>query len=117
MSDRINSIIVALENYLREDDCQSIVDAISMIKGVASCKTMKTPNYRVIEITKDLVLLQDIGPWDLYPSITNGVEKVVELVFPLLQGRRLEYIDSEGERDEIVVTPDGEFQEFRFIKR
>ena len=34
MTDRINSLHVTLKNDVRDDDCQHIVNAIQMIKGV-----------------------------------------------------------------------------------
>lgn len=36
MTTRLNGLVVAFENDIREDDAQSIIDAILMIKGVAS---------------------------------------------------------------------------------
>ena len=36
MTDRINTITVVLEKEIREDDCESILNAIRMIKGVLS---------------------------------------------------------------------------------
>ena len=34
MTDRIKGLTVALAQNIREDDCQPIIDAIKMIKGV-----------------------------------------------------------------------------------
>jgi hypothetical protein len=39
MTTRLNGLVVAFENDIREDDAQSIIDAILMIKGVASVTT------------------------------------------------------------------------------
>jgi uncharacterized protein (UPF0264 family) len=39
MTNRIKGLEVALECDIREDDCQQLIDAILMIKGVASVKT------------------------------------------------------------------------------
>ena len=36
MTDRIKGLTVSLTQDIREDDCQRIVDAISMINGVGS---------------------------------------------------------------------------------
>ena len=36
-------------------------------------------------------------------SLTNDMENVVPQIFPILKGRRLEYIDSEGQRDVVEV--------------
>ncbi len=38
MSDRINTITVVLEKPIRDDDCESILTSIQMIKGVLSAK-------------------------------------------------------------------------------
>lgn len=35
MTDRITRLTVVLETDIRKDDCQSIIDAISCIRGVA----------------------------------------------------------------------------------
>lgn len=71
----------------------------------------KTPRYKIIEQTKDYVLIRDIGPWDAHPSVTNGAEDVVAELAPILAGRRLEYFDSEGVRDQLLVK-DGQFAGF-----
>lgn len=55
------------------------------------------------QTSQDCVVIRDIGPWDLYPTITNGAEYVVEGLAETLRGRRLEYYDSEGQRDQILV--------------
>lgn len=34
MTDRIKSLTVVLEKDIREDDCEGIIDAIKMIRGV-----------------------------------------------------------------------------------
>lgn len=34
MTDRINSLFVTLEKDIREDDCQALISAIGMLKGV-----------------------------------------------------------------------------------
>ena len=39
MTDRINGLTVVLTHDIRDDDCQCIIDAILMIKGVLSVKT------------------------------------------------------------------------------
>lgn len=38
MSDRANTITVVLERETRVDDCQEIIEAIEMIRGVLSAK-------------------------------------------------------------------------------
>lgn len=39
MTDRIKSLIVALERDTREDDCEVIINAIRMIRGVSDVGT------------------------------------------------------------------------------
>jgi len=65
--------------------------------------------------TKEMVLIKDIGPWDTHPTVTNDAERVVEYLAPMLNGRRLECIDSEGDRDELVVK-DGKFAGFAPVR-
>lgn len=59
------------------------------------------------------LVLRDLGPWDEHLTITNDVEGVVARVAEILGSRRLFYIDSSGELDEIVVEA-GAFASFRF---
>lgn len=60
-------------------------------------------SYEIIEDTEDYILIKDLGPWDQYMTITNAAEEVVAELAPTLAGRRLEYIDSEGRRDQLLV--------------
>lgn len=64
---------------------------------------MKDSNYEIVESTDELVLLRDLGPWDTYSTVTNNAEQVVDELAPMLRGRRLEYLDSEGDRAELLV--------------
>lgn len=45
-------------------------------------------------------------------TITNGAEGVVEELAPMLAGRRLFYVDTEGRVDELLVK-DGRFAGFK----
>jgi len=72
---------------------------------------MREPMFELIEQTEYCVLIRDCGPWDCHPTITNAAERVVEIVAPMLRGRRLEYIDSDGQRDRLLVK-DGRFAGF-----
>jgi hypothetical protein len=68
--------------------------------------------FAVISQNSQRVLIADTGmPWDKFQTITNDAEAVVKELAPLLEGRRLFYIDSEGEEDELIVR-DGEFSGF-----
>lgn len=76
----------------------------------------KTPRYKIVEQTPDYVLIRDTGPWDEHPTVTNGAEDVVAELASMLAGRRLEYIDSLGNRDQLLVR-DGQFDGFAPIQR
>lgn len=69
------------------------------------------PNYAIVEETLGCVLIRDLGPWDRHMTVTNGAEEVVVELAHLLRGRRLEYYDSDGDRDQILVR-DGRFAGF-----
>lgn len=68
-------------------------------------------NYIIIEDEEDYICIKDIGPWDIYLTVTNGADIVVEELAEQLDGRRLEYIDSDNYRDELLVR-DGKFAGF-----
>lgn len=75
---------------------------------------MKTPNYRILGVHVDHIIIEDLGPWDKFPTITNGAEEVVQDLFKmakLSEGQRLFYVDSEGQIDELKVK-DGQFAGF-----
>ena len=76
---------------------------------------MKHPNYKIITSTDEYILIQDIGPWDTFPTVTNRVEEVVEELAERLNGRRLFYIDSDSETDEILHTA-GKFTGFKSVR-
>ncbi len=60
-------------------------------------------NYKILEEAEDHILIKDIGPWDKHPTVTNAAEEVVTEMLPLLGERRLDYIDSEGERATLLI--------------
>ena len=72
---------------------------------------MKTPRYEIVQVSEFYILIRDLGPWDVYPTITNGAEAVVAELASRLNGRRLEYYDSEGECGQLLVR-DGAFAGF-----
>lgn len=72
---------------------------------------MSHARYSVIKETSEAITIRDDGPWERHPTITNDAEWVVAQVAPSLQGRRLFYIDSEGETDELMVRA-GKFAGF-----
>jgi len=72
---------------------------------------MRRANYEIVEQNETFVLIRDLGPWSEHPTVTNAAEDVVEELAPLLRGRRLEYFDSEGQRDQLLVV-NGKFAGF-----
>lgn len=68
-------------------------------------------NYRIIEDTEKVLCIEDMGPWNQCLSVTNDAENVVLDLAGTLNGRRLEYIDSMGQRDQLLVV-DGHFAGF-----
>lgn len=77
----------------------------------------KHAKYVIIEDDypeEDPLVIQDVGPWDQRLTITNDAEHVVaELAAKgrLNNGRRLFYVDSDGQKDELLVK-DGRFNGF-----
>ena len=71
----------------------------------------QSANYEIVEEDEDCVLIRDVGPWEQRLTITNDAEAVVRKLAWHLNGRRLEYIDSDGFRSRIKVT-DGAFAGF-----
>ena len=74
---------------------------------------MSRANFRIARETPGFIVIQDIGPWDQNPSVTNDAEAVVADLAPILNGRRLYYNDSDGRCDELLVR-DGVFDGFAF---
>jgi len=76
------------------------------------------PVFRIVFNTKDFLLIEDVGPWDQFQTITNGAQEVLLHLAGLghLQThQRLFYIDSDGEMDEIIFSIGSKFQEFKPI--
>jgi hypothetical protein len=71
----------------------------------------RAANFEVVLETKSLVLIEDLGPWDVHFTVTNDPESVVAKLAPMLSGRPLFYIDSDGRIDELKVR-DGKFAGF-----
>lgn len=63
--------------------------------------------YEVTMVEKDRVSIRDLGPWDKHPTVTNDAQHVVNELAEaghLTPGRRLFYLDSEGQAAEIVLN-------------
>jgi len=72
---------------------------------------MNRANYKILDSNEHRVLIQDIGPWTHYATITNNPNSVVDELAPRLNGRELHYIDSDGNLDKLLVK-DGRFAGF-----
>ncbi len=72
---------------------------------------MREPSFIIVSETDDCVLIRDVGPWTQHPTVTNAAERVVEILAPKLRGRQLEYYDSEGQRDQLLIK-NGKFAGF-----
>ena len=72
----------------------------------------RVAHYMIIEDTDEYLCIQDIGPWNIYMTVTNAAEQVVKELATQLGNRRLECIGSDGQRDELIVE-DGEFVGFK----
>lgn len=75
---------------------------------------MKRSNYAICSQDGERVLIQDLGPWDQFNTVTNDAENVVAQLAPMLKiagggYRRLEYIDSEGYLGELRIDKFGKF--------
>ena len=76
----------------------------------------RNSRFTIVEDNPSVLCLRDVGiPWEECLTITNDAERVVELLNPILKGRRLEYYDSERDRTRLKVK-DGKFAGFESCK-
>lgn len=73
------------------------------------------PNYRTVTVTPACMVIRDIGPWDKHLTVTNGAQQVAKELQSKLNGRRLFYIDSEGELGELLIK-EGKFAGYAQIR-
>lgn len=57
--------------------------------------------YHILSATPERIVLQDLGPWDMHPTITNAAEEVLAALQPD-RGQRVFYWDSLGELTELL---------------
>jgi len=51
MTDRVKGFVISLDHDIREDDCEYILNAIKMIKGVVNVeKVLSEPNDHIIRM-------------------------------------------------------------------
>ena len=74
----------------------------------------KRSSYQIVQDSPGVLVIEDIGH-DVM-SVTNDAEAVVEELASRLGDRRLEYYDSQGVRDQLLVV-DGKFAGFAPAKR
>ena len=74
-------------------------------------KDSRHPNYLIVEDTPDVLCLKDLGPWSAHLTITNGAEMIVEELAGRVGTRHLEYYDSSGDRDRLLIK-NGKFAGF-----
>lgn len=75
---------------------------------------MNQANYTIEHVDAKRIVIRDLGPWNVYQTVTNAAENVVAELWisdRLDGGRRLFYYDSEGDLGELLVK-DGEFAGF-----
>ena len=74
----------------------------------------RTANYVIVSRSAAHLTIQDIGPWEVFQTVTNAAEETVfSLVASgdLAPSMRLFYFDSDGELGELLVE-DGRFAGF-----
>lgn len=74
---------------------------------------MSSANYIMIGETGAYVMIQDIGPWDQYKTVTNAAEEVVTELTKMLKGRNLYYVDTDDRCDQLVHDGKGKFLGFK----
>ncbi|MCP4470475.1 MAG: hypothetical protein GY815_07280 [Gammaproteobacteria bacterium] len=68
-------------------------------------------NYCTEWETDKYILIRDIGPHDVYKTVTNAAEWVVKNIVKRLGNRKLYYIDSNERTDQLLIH-DGKFAGF-----
>ena len=75
---------------------------------------MRGANFAIIVDSAKFVVLNDLGPWDRFKTITNAAESVVRTMHVNGLGpRRLFYYDSDSDLTELVHDGNGKFVDFR----
>lgn len=42
---------------------------------------MRIAKYSILKSDKIQLVLKDIGPWNFYPTITNSIDEIVDLLY------------------------------------
>ncbi len=72
---------------------------------------VKCANYSIVADNEKELVIMDLGPWEVFPTITNSPEAVVDELATRLGDRKLLYYDSENQLDELRVE-NGRFAGF-----
>lgn len=77
---------------------------------------MESARFEIVDrlSTEEFLVIRDLGPWHRFLTVTNDVENVVAKLIAdakLPGERRLLYIDSHGDLDEIAIEK-GRFYKF-----
>lgn len=76
--------------------------------------TLPRARFHVMRDAPGVLVLRDVGPWDVHPTVTNDIEAVIAHLFEtaqLMPTQQLFYIDSGGSLTEVYVK-DGKFAGF-----
>lgn len=90
------------------------VNPSNAIPIIVNEQNVLLPHFKVEEIQEG-ILITDLGPWDLFPTVTNRGKEVVEFLYYhgyIKPGQSLFYIDSEGTKGRILHS-DGKFTGFQ----
>lgn len=72
-------------------------------------------NFTILTNTAQVIVLEDLGPWDHFKTITNDAEAVVQYLFKSNQAtgtKQIVYFDSEGEATQLGHDGKGNFTGF-----
>jgi len=73
-------------------------------------------NFTILSNSPDVIVLQDLGPWDHFQTITNDAENVVAYLYKsgrlVPPTKQIVYFDSDGEATELKHDGMGNFTGF-----
>ena len=72
-------------------------------------------NFTILTNTTQVIVLEDLGPWDTYKTITNDAEAVVKYLFKSGQAtgtKQIVYFDSDYIATELCHDGKGNFTGF-----
>lgn len=70
-------------------------------------------NYKIIDDNPKYLLIEDVGPWDAYRSVTNDADSVVWELRGGLNQRPLYYVDTLGSISRLDYDKDYKFLDFK----